>query len=189
MFAFGPTFFEMLQRSMVSPYPKRLFELNLNFFPYSYHLGRKIAMDYNMNLGREGREGIISVKTLLDVCHGLPTYDEVMATGKHVDQRIITPFTKNLDHLAPDIIWYFCHKNGVKITDTEAEWMDYNTFIGLNVAYKIKDWPNEDERRQALIEERAKDEKRREKAMERAKQKIEDRKAEKKLKEEGKQNK
>lgn len=189
LFAFGPTFFEMLQRSMVSPYPKRLFELNLKHYPYSYHLGRKIAMDFNMNLGREGREGIISVKTLLDVCHGLPTYDEVVATGKHVDQRIITPFTKNLDHLAPDITWYFCHKNGVKITDTEAEWMDYNTFIGLNVAYKIKDWPNEDERRQALIEERAKDEKRREKAMERAKQKIEDRKAEKKLKEDGKQNK
>ena len=87
-----------------------------------------------MNINKSN-ENTISVKTLLECTPELPKYEEVMSSGKHVEQRIIKPFTRDMDAIT-SFRWHYCGKNAAQIEEPDSyaefekslihiEWLDY----------------------------------------------------------------
>lgn len=52
------------------------------------------------------------IKTLLESCPSLPTYEEVMASNGYVDDRIIDPFLKAVERLSEAFDYTFMDSNG-----------------------------------------------------------------------------
>lgn len=155
-FSFGSTFFELMKSYTVMPLQPQLFKLNSKRNPNSYYLLRRLMEHKNMNVGKEN-EDIISVKTLLEACKdGIPSYEEVMAGNKHVTERIIVPFERDMDALEDTLTWEYCHTKGAPLSDAELGQMDYTTFSELLILTHWKDYPDQTarlERKQAKIEE------------------------------------
>ena len=133
---FGSTLFNILTTYPVMPYPAELWTFNSKNNPNSYYLLRKISEHKNMNIGKKN-EDIIAVKTLIDVCPDIPSYEEVMETNKAVKRRIIDRFERDLDAIKTIKEWHYCHSLDTPLTDKELAVMDHKTFIKLLV--KI-DW-------------------------------------------------
>ena len=121
---------------VISPYERTC----LN--PNSYNFLRKISEHKNMNAGKKN-ENIISVETLLSCANALPSYDEVMASDRHISSRIIEPFLRDMNALVPTLQWEFCKKNtGEMLSDDEVE-LDYYTFKNLNVRITWNNYPDQ----------------------------------------------
>ena len=139
-FTFGTTFFGVLKTYSVMSYPEQLGQINSRLNPNSYNFLRKISEHKNMNAGKKN-ENIISVETLLSCANALPSYDEVMASDRHISSRIIEPFFMNA--LVPTLQWEFCKKNtGEMLSDDEVE-LDYYTFKNLNVRITWNNYPDQ----------------------------------------------
>lgn len=142
-FTFGTSFYNMLLSYPVMPYPAKLLQINGKRNPNSSPFGRKIAEHKNMNVGK-ANENIIAVKTLLEVGN-LPTKEEVMRTDKHLDQRIIKPFERDLDALSDIFKWHYCHTNGSPLSDNELP-PNYETFKDLLIFIEWNEYPDQTER-------------------------------------------
>lgn len=145
VFTFGHTFYNMLLGYPVMPYPAQLQTLSSRKNPNSYYLLRRISEHKNMNIGK-ANEDIISVKTLLSATPYLPTYEEVMAGNKHITERIIEPFERDLDALADTLSWHYCHSNGAELTEEELTSMNYDSFSKLLIKTEWKSYPDQTER-------------------------------------------
>ena len=143
--AYGTTFFSYASQYGYMPYPQQLLTLNSRKSKHAYYLLRKITEHKNMNFGKPN-ENRISVKALLEACPEMPTYEQVMKTGKHVSQRIIEPFEHAMNLCKETFEWEYCKHNGEPLTDKEAELPDYKTFISLMVEIKWKDYPEQTRR-------------------------------------------
>lgn len=141
VFTFGNTFYQMLLGYPVMPYPAQLQTLNNKRNPNSYYLLRKIAEHKNMNIGK-ANEDIIAVKTLLSVAPFIPSYEEVMRADKHLDQRIIKPFERDMDALTDTLNWEYCHHNGQPLADAELP-VNYDLFKELLVKLSWKSYPDQ----------------------------------------------
>lgn len=142
-FTFGTSFYNMLLSYPIMPYPAKLLQINGKRNPNSSPFGRKIAEHKNMNVGKPN-ENIIAVKTLLEVAN-LPTKEEVMRADRHLDQRIIKPFERDLDALADIFKWHYCHTNGSLLSDSELP-PTYETFEELLVLVEWNEYPDQTER-------------------------------------------
>lgn len=142
VFTFGASFYQMLLSYTIMPYPEQLQTVNNKRNPNSYYFLRRIAEHKNMNVGKKN-EDIIAVKTLLNASPCLPTYDDVMRNGKHVDQRIIKPFERDLDALKDTLTWGYCHSNNKPLTDEELLNMNYSTFVELLIHTEWKQYPDQ----------------------------------------------
>lgn len=142
VFTYGNTFYNILLGYPVMPYPAQLQTLNSKKNPNSYYLLRKIAEHKNMNIGKKN-ENIIAVKTLLSIAPFLPSYAEVMATDRHLDQRIIKPFERDMDALEATLSWNYCHSLDQPLTDEELTAMSYSTFEGLLIHTKWRNYPDQ----------------------------------------------
>ena len=142
VFTYGSTFYNILLGYPVMPYPAQLQTLNSKRNPNSYYLLRKIAEHKNMNIGKKN-ENIIAVKTLLSIAPFLPSYDEVMATDRHLDQRIIKPFERDMDALEDTLSWNYCHSLDQPLTDEELGAMSYSTFEGLLIHTEWRNYPDQ----------------------------------------------
>ena len=142
------------------PYPAQLQTLNSKRNPNSYYLLRKIAEHKNMNIGKKN-ENIIAVKTLLSVAPFLPTYEEVMETGRQLDQRIIKPFERDMDALETTLSWHYCHSLDQPLTDEELSTMSYATFEELLIHTEWRNYPDQTARLERKAEAVAKAEKKR----------------------------
>ena len=160
VFTYGTTFYNILLGYPVMPYPAQLQTLNSKRNPNSYYLLRKIAEHKNMNIGKKN-ENIIAVKTLLSVAPFLPTYEEVMATDRHLDQRIIKPFERDMDALETTLSWNYCHSLDQPLTDEELNTMSYATFEGLMIHTEWRNYPDQTARLERKAEAVAKAEKKR----------------------------
>ena len=141
-FTFGTTFFGVLKTYSVMSYPEQLGQINSRLNPNSYNFLRKISEHKNMNAGKKN-ENIISVETLLSCANALPSYDEVMASDRHISSRIIEPFLRDMNVLVPTLQWEFCKKNtGEMLSDDEVE-LDYYTFKNLNVRITWNNYPDQ----------------------------------------------
>jgi hypothetical protein len=139
---FGTVFYNILLGYPIMPYPAQLWALNSKRNPNSFYLLRKIAEHKNMNVGKKN-EDIIAVKTLLAVAPNLPSYEEVMATGRQLTQRIIEPFERDMDALEDTLTWTYCHSNNTPLTDEELSSMSYDTFINLLIKIDWKQYPDQ----------------------------------------------
>jgi hypothetical protein len=160
VFTYGNTFYNILLGYPVMPYPAQLQTLNSKRNPNSYYLLRKIAEHKNMNIGKKN-ENIIAVKTLLSVAPFLPTYEEVMETGRQLDQRIIKPFERDMDALETALSWNYCHSLDQPVTDEELATMSYATFEELLIHTEWRNYPDQTARLERKAEAVAKAEKKR----------------------------
>lgn len=141
VFTYGSTFYSILLGYPVMPYPTQLQTLNANSNPNSYYFLRKIAEHKNMNIGKKN-ENIIAVKTLLEVAF-LPSYEEVMRGNRNVQDRIITPFERDMDALQPTLSWNYCHSLNEPLTDEELASLDYDTFKDLLIFTSWHNYPDQ----------------------------------------------
>ena len=95
-----------------------------------------------MNVGKKN-EDIIAVKTLLAVAPNLPSYEEVMATDRALNRRIIEPFERDMDALEDTLTWTYCHSNNSPLTDGELASLSYDTFISLLIKTDWKQYPDQ----------------------------------------------
>lgn len=79
--------------------------INSRQHPNSYLLYTKLQSHRRINLNKE-TENIISVEALYNYCTTLPRYEKVMSEDRHIDQRIITPFERDL-HAIKEIQWHY----------------------------------------------------------------------------------
>ena len=133
----GLSFFTLIKNYPLMLMPLNVFSLDLKANPHAYYISRKLAEHKRMNLGK-ANENIIAVKTLIEACPLLPTYDEVSQAGRQVNQRIIQPFINNLTNLEEYFTWEFCNSKGTPLTDEQIELSDYETFINLYIKYEWK---------------------------------------------------
>lgn len=133
LFRFNQDFFEVIKKYPVMPYPQEIYRLNPHRNPNSAYFLRKIAEHKNMNIGKSN-ENTISVKTLLESTTELPKYEDIANKGQ-VDQRIIRPFTRDMDAIT-SFRWHYCGKNGAQIEEPDTyadfeqrlihiEWQEY----------------------------------------------------------------
>lgn len=140
--SFGTAFYNILLGYPIMSYPSQLWTLNSKRNPNSFYLLRKIAEHKNMNIGKKN-EDIIAVKTLLAVAPNLPSYEEVMETDRHLDQRIIQPFERDMNALEDTLTWTYCHSNNSPLTDKELASLSYETFTTLLIKTDWKLYPNQ----------------------------------------------
>lgn len=129
-YTFGQTFYNVLLSYPVMSYPAQLQTFNNRRNPNSYYFLRKITEHKNMNVGKKN-EDIIAVKTLLEASPFIPSYKEVMEGNRNLTDRIINPFERDMDNLAPTLNWEYCHSLGGPLKDKELETMSYELFETL----------------------------------------------------------
>lgn len=153
-FTFTQSFFDILKTYNPMPYPDKLFKINSKRHPYSRALGRKIAEAKNMDFNKP-KEDILTVKSLLTQCFGMPSYEEVMKGGRDVKRKIIDPFIRDMDALEEEGIcsYHFLHKDNTPLTDKELDRISYNDFITLKVVITWFDYPTDIQK--AKIERKA----------------------------------
>lgn len=143
IFSFSLEMAKYLCNAYTMQYPLALLtvdERNPNSFP----LGRKLLLHRSIdNNHGKGTANILSVKSLLEVCPSIPSYEEVQATGRQLDQRIKVPLETALDSLSSILSWQYCNSKGVPLTKEQAQATDYDTFITLYVKFEVKDYPDQ----------------------------------------------
>lgn len=152
VFSFSPEMAKYLTNSYLMQYPIELLKIderNSN----AYHIGKKLLLHNSIdNNKRKGTSNIIKVDNLLEICPNIPTYEEVMAGNRHIDQRIITPFENALNSL-DFITWEYCNAKGEKSTQQQLEATSFTTFKNLYVRFEVEGVPDQTARLEARTEE------------------------------------
>lgn len=158
-YRFNLDFAYLLIGAYVTFFPLNLFQLderNVNL----YAVGRKLAEHYcNIANVERGTNNSLAVSTILDVCNGMPTYEEVMASDRHIKDRIVLPIEKILNTLKEvcGYSWEYCGSNKAPLTERQRKGLkdsDYSVFKSLYIHYEIPNMPDQSERIQKRIEQR-----------------------------------
>lgn len=107
--------------------------------PYSMPIGYKLLSHSYLNIGKPN-ECTLSVEKVLEFVEGIPTYEEVKATDRHYDRRIIAPMERDLNHLVEIGVlkwWDYCHEKGEPLTDAEQDERANAEAIGAPTPYDI----------------------------------------------------
>lgn len=128
--------------------------------PHTYLLYKKIISHKRINVGKP-RENIIKVRELYDYCITLPRYETIKSKGGQVDQRIITPFERDLD-IIKEFSWEY-DGGGIDKTNFQ-QWLEKDIIIY---------WNNEQPDTATIIKGREKHQKKLEKAKQKALEKQE----------------
>lgn len=134
IFRFNQDFHDVLKSYPIMPYPQEIYRLNPRLNPNSFYFLRRITEHKNMNIDKPN-ENTISVKTLLESTPELPKYEEVKAGGRQVEQRILDPFTRDMEAIT-SFRWHYCGTNGAQVEEPDnyadfekslihIEWVDY----------------------------------------------------------------
>lgn len=158
-YRFNPDFASLLIGAYTAFFPLNLFKLderNVNL----YAVGRKLFEHYcNINNVELGINNIIKVSTILEVCNGMPTYEEVMASDRHLKDRIILPVEKILNTLKEvcGYSWEYCRSKKAPLTEEQREGLennDYSVFESLSIHYEMPNMPDQTDRIEKRIEDR-----------------------------------
>ena len=129
-------FFEMLKKSPGMFWDPVLLKADLKKFPDAIGIGFKLYYQRNINAGRV--ENILSAAALADTAN-LP--DAEKNNDRHLEQRIISPIEKTLDHLC-DIgflkSWEYCGPKGRPLSKAELEGQgSWNTWKDLFIIFDL----------------------------------------------------
>lgn len=114
----------------------------------SYPLGKKLLQHNSMeNNIKKGTANIISVKSALEACPDIPTYEEVMSKARQIDQKIKAPLERALNSL-PFITWEYSNSKGKPLTEEQLGSTDYKSFEKLYIHFQILGAPDQSERLQ-----------------------------------------
>lgn len=142
-FKLGETFYKnfIKRGSYPMPYPESLFKIDTKRDATTYNLHYKALEHKNMNRGKKN-ENRISVRTLLNCCTELPTYEKIKDTGR-INKRIIEPFENALEKI-PDFSWHYIKSKGELLTDEERSenTSDYHKWVDLMIEFTWKNYPD-----------------------------------------------
>lgn len=137
VFSFSLNMARYLTNAYLMQYPMELLKVDERN-PNSYHIGKKLLLHNSIdNNQRKGTAHILSVKCLLEACPDIPTYEQVLATDRHLEKRIIAPFEASLNSLSSFIRWEYCNSKGVPLTEEQLQNTDYSTFINLFIKFEV----------------------------------------------------
>ena len=155
IFRFGEDIAEYLNNAFIMQYPLILLTLEERN-PNTYHIGRKLVEHNSIdNNVRKKTANIIGVKSLLAVCHDIPSYEQVMESNRNLEQRIIDPIEKALNTLEslPIITWEYCNSKGIPLSEEQLESNSYNTWKDLFIKFTMIEAPDQTARIQARDQE------------------------------------
>ncbi len=142
--SFAPTFFGYLAKyGTAMPHNSKVSNaLNDHKNPYSYYLLKILECHKYMNSGKPN-EDIISTRALRSAIPIFPALEEVAAKDRHIAERIIEPFERDLNALEEAVTWEYCHKNGTPLTDEECSEVstNYEMFDDMLIKTTWKDYP------------------------------------------------
>ena len=160
LFSFSVDMARYLTNSYLMQYPIELLKVDERN-PNNYHIGKKLLLHNSIdNNKRKGTANILSVKSLLEVCPDIPTYEQVLATDRALDRRIKVPFETALNSLSSFIIWEYCNSKGVPLTEEQLQATDYSTFIKLYIKFDVLGVPDQTARLERKAEQVTKKKKR-----------------------------
>lgn len=155
-FKFTDAIANHLRKGNIMPVNYKLLQIesNSNKNPYAYPLGLKITQRMKMNQFNNAKKEknttcIISVAKLLEVCqhYGMPTYEQIAAGSRRLEEQIVKPFERDLDRLVEEKIfkWDYCKSKGELLTDEELENRTYKEYIKrfIKVTYP-EDYPRDE---------------------------------------------
>ena len=153
IFSFSLDMAKYLTNAYLMQYPMELLKVDERN-PNSYHIGKKLLLHNSIdNNKRKGTANILSVKSLLEVCPDMPTYEQVLATGRQLDQRIKAPFETALNSLSSFLNWEYCNSKGVPRTEDQLQSTDYATFEKLLIKFAVIGVPDQTARLEARAKE------------------------------------
>lgn len=155
VFSFSLEMARYLTNAYLMQYPMELLKLDERN-PNAYPVGRKLLLHNSIdNNKRKGTANILSVKSLLEVCPDIPTYEQVLATGRQLEQRIKIPLENALNSVSTSINlrWEYCNSKGIPLTDEQLQATDYSTFINLYIKFDVAGLPDQTARLEARAEE------------------------------------
>lgn len=141
-FKFSDTFYSLLKGYPVMPYPPQLFRLSAKYNPNSYYFLRRISEHKRMNAGKSNAD-IIGVQTLLNASPMARAAEDERAGGRHIRERLIDPFERDMDALAETLTWEYCHSNGAPLQEHELPVADYDAFTRLLVHITWNNYPEQ----------------------------------------------
>jgi hypothetical protein len=163
---FSPELARYLIHAYVMFFPNNLLTLD-NRNPNALKIGYKLALHHGLdNNVKKGTADIISVKKLLEIMD-IPSYEEVMASDRHVDYKIIEPLRRSLDSLTDSRVitsWEYCNSKGTPLTDEQLGLIDggglkqkgftYAVFSKSYIHFKMLDAPDQTQRLKAKAQTR-----------------------------------
>lgn len=141
-FTLTKDFYKELLNYPAMPYPVKLWRININDNPHSYYFLRKLAEQKFMNSGKPN-EDITTVRTLLDNAPYLPAYEEVKEAGRQIAQRIINPFTRDLDELSDTLIWQCYGAGNEPLRKEDLTGLSFQAFEELRIKTEWRDYPDQ----------------------------------------------
>ena len=120
-FSFSPTFKRSIlqsDRAFTLLLDERVFRINTNDNPHSWHIHKKLINHYSANMGKPN-EYRLSVQALLDYVTSIPKPEDV---PRKETERIIAPMERDLNALVDLGVldyWDYCRTNGEPLTDEE----------------------------------------------------------------------
>lgn len=135
---FSPEMAAYLTQAYIMHYPLALLKVN-DKNANAYAIGRKLLVHYSMN-SRKGRPGaaVISVRKILEAAPDIPSREEVMASGRQLDQRIRGPFEKALAALSEIIpSWDYCGPGGRILSPRERSELNFAAFSKAYIKYTV----------------------------------------------------
>lgn len=136
---FSPEFAKYLTGSYIMQYPTALLKIDERN-PSTYHLGRKLLLHFSMDNNRKkGTSNMIGVRALLSVCPDIPSYEEVMQSGRHTDRRIKSPFEEALNALE-FIVWEYANQKGAPLSDAQLAELSFEDFANLYIRFTVKNF-------------------------------------------------
>lgn len=122
----------------IMPLPRALFAID-DKHQYAYAVGRSLCYFNHIKKNlKAGRENFISVKTLLEICRSLPTFDEL----NHRDWRgrIIKPFARTLNVLKEGGVlnnWRLCSKDRKELGNNELDFCSKEQFLEYYILFEL----------------------------------------------------
>ena len=157
MLGFSPEFARYLTGAYIMQYPIALLKMDERN-PSSYHLGRKLLLHHSIdNNHAKGTANLISIRSLMNVCRDIPSYQEVMRTDRAVDRRIKTPFETALNAIE-FITWEYSNARGLPLTNDQLQLTSYADFESLYIKFEVKDFPKQTARLSSKGEEKKQNE-------------------------------
>ena len=149
---FSPLMAHYLTHAYIMQYPMELFKLG-DKNPNSYYLGKKLLQHHSIDNNQlKGTANIISVKALLECTPEMPSYEAVKSKDRHLTQRIIDPFQRDMDALSSIFTWEYCNSKGVPLTDEQLQGFNYKVFIACYIHFTPLNAPDQSARLQAKTE-------------------------------------
>lgn len=165
---------EILANSFIMQYSEKLLMID-NRNPNAYRLGLYLNQLFsNFSNQRRRRNNIVSVKSALVSCVGIPTEEEVrLSNARSLTHRIIVPFEKALDALSEGgvLTWEYCNAKGNPLTDEQIDSgideegypylaadntgsgatiaKNWETFINSSIKFNFLNFPDQTEERAA----------------------------------------